>query len=99
MLPRERELIKGRRHFPSRFESSGKVRHPRHQSERTGAKAIGALAVGAVAFGALAIGALAIKRLVVDRARIRRIDIDDLVVRRLQIIEKNQGPEKTEAGR
>lgn len=54
---------------------------------RPGAGALGALAVGAVAVGAFAIGALAIGTLVVGRARFRRVEIDQLVVRRLKVLE------------
>jgi hypothetical protein len=47
-----------------------------------GAVALGAFAVGALAIGALAIGSLAVGRLAVGRARFRRLEVDDLVVRR-----------------
>ena len=97
MLRRERELIDDRSKIVARSESSGNVRHLKLQSEAIGAQAIGALAIGAIAFGALAIGALAIGSLAVGRTRIRRIEVDDLVVRRLRIIEELQVPGKLEA--
>jgi len=46
--------------------------------------ALAALALGALAVGALAIGFLAIRRLDVRHARFRRLEIDELVIRRLQ---------------
>jgi hypothetical protein len=49
-----------------------------------GAVAVGAVAVGALAIGALAIGSLAIGRLVIGRARFRRLEIDELVIRRVR---------------
>jgi ABC-type anion transport system duplicated permease subunit len=57
---------------------------------RAGAVAAGATATGALAVGALAIGALAIGRLVVGRLKVRstylqRVEIDELVVRRLRV--------------
>lgn len=53
----------------------------------TGA-ALGALvAIGAGAIGAMAIGALAIGRLYVGTARFKRLEIDELVVRKLTILE------------
>jgi quinol monooxygenase YgiN len=50
-----------------------------------GAATLGALAMGAVALGALAVGALAVGRLTVGRARLRRVEIGELVVRRLDV--------------
>lgn len=55
----------------------------------TPALAAGALAIGALAVGALAIGALAIGRLEIRQARFRKLEIDDLTVRKLRIIEEN----------
>jgi hypothetical protein len=52
-----------------------------------GALALGAMAVGAVAIGALAIGALRIGRLGVRRAHLGKVEIDDLVVRRLRVLD------------
>jgi hypothetical protein len=54
----------------------------------TGTGLIGALALGALAIGALAIGALAIGRLNVGTARFKRLEVGDLVVRRLRILER-----------
>jgi hypothetical protein len=42
---------------------------------------IGAVAVGAFAFAAVAVGALAV-RLAIGLARIRRLEIDELVIRK-----------------
>ncbi len=55
-----------------------------------GAEAVGTLALAAVAVGALAIGALAIGQLAISRARILHLEIDELVVRRLRIVEQLQ---------
>ena len=57
---------------------------------REGALAIAATAVGALALGAVAVGALAIGRVVIGqlapgRTRMRRGDVDDLVMARLTI--------------
>jgi hypothetical protein len=52
-----------------------------------GAAAVGAFAVGALAIGALAIGALAISKLTVRHARFGRLEIDELVVRKLRVLE------------
>ena len=43
----------------------------------------------APAVGAVAIGALAIGRLGVRQARIGRLEVDDLIVRRLQVLERH----------
>ncbi len=51
------------------------------------AVALAATALGALAIGALAIGALAIGRLAVGKARFRHLEIDDLIVRRLTVLE------------
>jgi deazaflavin-dependent oxidoreductase (nitroreductase family) len=59
---------------------------------KIGAEAVGALAIGALAVGAFAIGALAIGRLVVGHSRIRRLEIDELVVARLQVMESITAP-------
>jgi hypothetical protein len=60
------------------------------------AVASGALALGALALGALAIGALAIYRLRIDRADMReahfgKVAIDDLTVRHLHVLERDEG--------
>jgi len=47
------------------------------------ALAFGAFAVGALAVGALAIGYLAIRRLAVKRAHFHRLEIDNLIIHRL----------------
>lgn len=49
------------------------------------AQAAGAMALGALALGSVAIGALAIGRLAVGRAGIRHLEIDELIVRKLQV--------------
>ena len=54
----------------------------------TGSSIIGALAMGALALGAIAIGALAIGRLSVGTARFKRLEVGDLVVRRLRVLER-----------
>jgi hypothetical protein len=50
--------------------------------------AVGAVAVGARAIGALAVGALAIGKLGVGPARFERVEIDELIVRKLTILEE-----------
>jgi hypothetical protein len=42
--------------------------------------ALAATSMGALAIGALAVGAIAIRRLAVGSARIRRLEIDELVI-------------------
>jgi hypothetical protein len=54
------------------------------QTRSTAAIAIGALALGAVAVGALAIGYLAIGRLAIKRTRVGTLEIDELVIRRIE---------------
>jgi hypothetical protein len=54
----------------------------------TGSSIVGALAMGALALGAIAIGALAIGRLSVGTARFKRLEVGDLVVRRLRVLER-----------
>ena len=54
----------------------------------TGSSVVGALAMGALALGAVAIGALAIGRLSVGTARFKRLEVGDLVVRRLRVLER-----------
>ena len=49
------------------------------------ATAVGGLAPGAVAVGALAIGKMAIGQLALGRTKVRRGDVDDLVIARLTI--------------
>ena len=43
-----------------------------------------ALAIGALAIGALAIGTLAIGRLAIGRARLKTLEIDTLIIRRIE---------------
>jgi hypothetical protein len=57
-------------------------------SSLLGALAMGALAIGAVAIGALAIGRLGIGRLSVRHARFGKLEVDELVVRRLKTLER-----------
>ena len=69
-----------------------------HRSQKIGGEAIGAQAIGTKALGTLAIGALAIGALTIGwlsigRARIRRVEIGDLVVRRLRITDELVLPE------
>jgi len=57
-----------------------------------GATAMGALAVGACAVGALTIGRLGIRRAAIEQlaaksVRLGRVEIDELVVRRLHVID------------
>jgi hypothetical protein len=64
------------------------IRRSRPPATRLLALALGAAAVGAVAIGALAIGRLAIGRLAIKRARFGAVEVDDLVVRKLRVIER-----------
>jgi hypothetical protein len=52
------------------------------------ALALGAAAVGAIAIGALAIGRLAVGRLAIKRAHFGALEVDDLVVRKLRVMER-----------
>jgi hypothetical protein len=54
-----------------------------------GALALGALALGAIAIGAVTIGAVAIGRLRVRRARFGRLTVDELVVGRFRVLERD----------
>ena len=47
------------------------------------ATAVGAVAAAVLALGAIAVGRLVIGALSVSRARFKRVEIDDLVVKRL----------------
>ena len=60
---------------PADDGSASETRYAHRPAVSTGAQAIGATAAGGFAIGALVIG----------RARIRRLDIDDLIVRKLQL--------------
>jgi len=53
----------------------------------SGAAAAALAAIGASAIGALAIGALAIGKLYVGAARFKRLEIDELIVKKLTILE------------
>jgi hypothetical protein len=63
-------------------------RSPAARTSTLLALALGAAAVGAVAIGALAIGRLAVGRLAIRRARFGALEVDDLVVRKLRVIER-----------
>jgi hypothetical protein len=51
------------------------------------ALALGAAAFGAVAIGALAIGRVAVGRLAIKKARFGTLEVDELMVRRLRVVE------------
>ncbi len=53
-----------------------------------GALALGGLAVGALAIGAMVIGSLGIGRLNIRSAKLGKVEIDDLIVRRLTVLER-----------
>jgi hypothetical protein len=53
------------------------------------ALAIGAAAVGAVAIGAIAIGRMAIGGLAIRRARFGSLEVDELTVRKLRVLERD----------
>jgi len=78
---------------------SATERYRRVRSAPAGSRVLGALALGAIAVGALAIGALAIGRLSVGRARFRRVEIDELVVRKLRVTDRLQAPATSEPER
>ena len=59
-----------------------------HGAGASGAAVVLVLAFGALAVGAVAVGALAIGRLAVRNARFGRLEVDDLVVRRLSVLER-----------
>ena len=52
------------------------------------AGAVAMVAMGAVAVGALAIGTLAIGRLAVGHARFRRLEVDELIIRKVTTLER-----------
>jgi hypothetical protein len=54
----------------------------------TGSSIVGALALGALAMGAVAIGVLAIGRLNVRYVKLGKVEIDDLVVRRMRVLDR-----------
>jgi hypothetical protein len=51
------------------------------------ALAPGAVALGAVAIGAMAIGRLVVGRLAIKKARFGALEVDELIVRRLRVVE------------
>jgi hypothetical protein len=51
------------------------------------ALALGAAAIGAVAIGVMAIGRLVVGRLVIKKAHFGALEVDELMVRRLHVIE------------
>jgi hypothetical protein len=53
-----------------------------------GAVALGAVAIGAVAIGAVAVGAFRIGRLSVRNTRLDKVEIGDLLVRRLRVLSR-----------
>jgi hypothetical protein len=71
------------------------VREVTRQSKAVPATSVLALALGAAAFGAVAIGALAIGRLAVGRLAIKKArfgapEVDDLTVRKLRVVEREE---------
>ena len=62
--------------------------HPPRTTSLLGV-ALAAAAVGAIAIGALAIGRLAIGRVAVKQARFGSLEVDDLMVRKLRVIERD----------
>jgi len=107
MFHRKRRFADDRLNVHPRSEALSRSGRPYLRSQKIGGEAIGAqaigtkaigtLAVGAIAIGALAIGALAIGWLSIGRARVRRVEIGDLVVRRLRITHELELPEKLKA--
>ena len=72
-------------HWQPVHSPDGKVGAPSAAPARAlGLMSVGSTAFGALAIGALAIGALAIGRLVIGHARIRKLEIDELVVGRVR---------------
>ncbi len=74
-----------------RKRGPGMRRHRHHHHHRDyppalslGALALGAFATGAFAVGAFAIGFLAINRIVIKHARIRKLEVDELVIRKIE---------------
>ena len=96
MPPPERASIDDRLSTPPISTSSRGAQPRQPRSVRVGSQVVGVLAVGAVAIGALAIGALAIGRLAIGRSRIRYLEIDELVVRKLRVTDVLQTPTKPE---
>ncbi len=67
-------------HARESLARSGMKAPDSHEVQARRGLAIGAVAVGALALGAVAIGAMAIGRLTIKSARIRRLEIDELIV-------------------
>jgi hypothetical protein len=53
------------------------------------ALAAGAVAAGALALGAVAIGQMVIGRLAIGKARFKSLEVDELTVRKLRVIERD----------
>jgi hypothetical protein len=54
------------------------------------ALALGAAAFGAIAVGALAVGRIAVGRLVIKKARFGALELDELTVRKLRVVERDE---------
>ena len=61
-----------------------------------GGAALGAIAAGACAIGAAAVGVLVIGKLKASSAHFERVEIDELVVRKLILLERSSGDEAPE---
>jgi len=59
------------------------------------ALAAGAVAAGALAVGAVAIGQIVIGRLVIGKARFKSLEVDELTVRKLRVIERHHGDDRS----
>jgi hypothetical protein len=83
--------ISGRR-IEYRGSSSRTIYHSMHEAEPNDLESmrIRALAIGAQSIGAFALGALAI--VVIGRAKIKQLEIDDLVVNRLRVTDSLEIP-------
>jgi hypothetical protein len=53
------------------------------------ALAAGAVAAGALALGAVAIGQMVIGRLAIGKARFKSLEVDELTVRKLRVMERD----------
>jgi hypothetical protein len=54
------------------------------------ALALGAAAFGAMAVGALAVGRIAVGRLAIKKARLGALEVDELTVRKLRVVERDE---------
>ena len=63
----------------------------------SGGIAVGAFAVGAIAIGALAIGRLSVRRAEAQKLYLGEVEIDELMVKRLHVIETTSGHADPEA--